>query len=96
MKKIVELKVTEICQISKTFLPTFDNTITTLLLVIGETPVGGVEHVIIPTSEATFSIDSLVCGESYRFGIYTHAITVHNYFYENNFTGYLCLKVLDV
>lgn len=96
MKKIIELKVTEICQISKTFLPAFDNTITTILLVIGETPVGDVVHVIIPTSEADLKTDRIFCGESFRFVCYTHEIFIRNFFEGIDFSGQLCLKVMDV
>lgn len=96
MRKIIELKVTEICQISKTFLPAFDSTLTTILLVIGETPVGDVERIIIPTSEADFKTDRIFCGESYRFVCYTRMITIWKYFEDNDFAGRLCLKVMDV
>lgn len=96
MKKKIELKVTEICQISKTFLPAFDGNITTLLLVIGTTPVGDEEHIIIPVMEAKFGMDRIAVDESYSFHCYQHKFTVHKAFNGILFAGYLCLKVKNV
>lgn len=86
----------EICQISKIFIPTFDCPLTTLLLVIGKTPVGDEERVIIPTKDAEFKAERIVVGESYRFISYAYKFVVRDYYDENNFSGYLCLKVMDV
>ena len=96
MKKIIELKVTEICQISQTFNPSFDCPITTLLLVIGNTPVGDEERIIIPTKEAEFKTDTIVVGGNYRFNCYKQRFVVRDYYDEQNFSGRLCLKVMDV